>query len=122
MNFKTCMVIGALLTAVPTAYAQLKPPAPDNEVRLKEVSVSATRTEKELADVPAAVTVFTADDIDRGLVQRIDDLIRYEPGVSVRSDPSRFGPTGFNIRGLENNRVLIQVDGVRMQDFFSFSV
>ncbi|WP_447516061.1 TonB-dependent receptor plug domain-containing protein, partial [Clostridioides difficile] len=54
----------------------------------------------------------------------------YEPGISVPRGPTRFGaalgPTGragnegFVIRGIGGNRVLIQVDGVRGPDGFSF--
>ena len=94
------------------------------------VTVIATRTAKKVADVPATVSVITARQIDDQLVTDIKDLVRYEPGVSVRSSPSRFtaagGSTGrdsnagFNIRGLEGNRVLIQVDGVRVPDAFAF--
>jgi hemoglobin/transferrin/lactoferrin receptor protein len=60
----------------------------------------------------------------------IKDLIRFEPGVSVHRAPARFGAAsgttgrdgnaGFNIRGLEGNRVLVQVDGVRVPDGFEF--
>lgn len=87
---------------------------------LREVSVTATRVEQAIDDVPATVTTIDAQRIERTLSNTISDLIRYEPGVSVRSDPNRFGATGFNIRGLEDNRVLIQVDGVRVPDLFSF--
>src|SRR3546814_1668717 len=58
------------------------------------------------------------------------DLVRFEPGGSVQRQPARFGAalgaTGragnecFNIRGIGGNRVLIQVDGVRVPDGFSF--
>ena len=50
--------------------------------------------------------------------------------MSVRSSPARFtaagssvgrdGNSGFNVRGLEGNRVLIRVDGVRTPDAYSF--
>ncbi|MGQ2932221.1 MAG: TonB-dependent receptor plug domain-containing protein, partial [Sphingopyxis sp.] len=60
----------------------------------------------------------------------IKDLVRFEPGVSVRRQPARFGAalgsTGragnedFTIRGIGGNRVLIQVDGVRVPMGFSF--
>ncbi|MFX8964959.1 TonB-dependent receptor plug domain-containing protein, partial [Acinetobacter baumannii] len=89
------------------------------------------RSEKHVADVPATVTVLTADQLSDNMVEDIKDLVRFEPGVSVKRSPSRFtaagsgndaraGSTGFNIRGLDGNRVLIQVDGIRLPDAFSF--
>jgi hemoglobin/transferrin/lactoferrin receptor protein len=97
---------------------------------LDEITVTAMRMESKIGDVPATVSIYTAERIETLLAQDIKDLIRFEPGVSVRSAPARFtaagsslgrdGNSGFNIRGLEGNRVLIQVDGVRTPDAYSF--
>jgi hemoglobin/transferrin/lactoferrin receptor protein len=93
------------------------------------VTVTATRTEADTFEVPAAVTVITEEEIEANLVTDIKDLVRFEPGVSVRANPARFsaasgagrdGNSGFNIRGLEGNRVLMTVDGVRVPDGFAF--
>jgi hemoglobin/transferrin/lactoferrin receptor protein len=76
------------------------------------------------------VSVIPAEEIERRFVKDIRDLVRHEPGVTVRRAPARFGAAfgstgregnaGFNIRGLDGNRVLIQVDGVRVPQAFSF--
>src|SRR6185503_14800245 len=97
---------------------------------LDEVTVTATRLESKIGDVPATVSIYSAERIETLLAHDIKDLIRFEPGVSVRSSPARFtaassstgrdGNSGFNVRGLEGNRVLIQVDGVRTPDAYSF--
>lgn len=97
---------------------------------LDGVTVTATRSEKAVADAPATVTVIPARQIEDELATDIKDLVRFEAGVSVRNNPSRFtaagsstgrdGNSGFNIRGLEGNRVLILVDGVRVPDGYSF--
>lgn len=96
----------------------------------EQVTVTATRTPANIADVPVTVSVISDVELDNHLVTNVKDLVRYEPGVSVRRAPSRFtaalgatgrdGNAGFNIRGLEDNRVLIQVDGIRVPDAFSF--
>jgi hemoglobin/transferrin/lactoferrin receptor protein len=95
-----------------------------------QITVTATRTAKRIDDVPSTVTVITEEDIQNNLVDDIRDLVRFEPGVTVPTSPARFntalsgtgrdGNSGFNIRGLEGNRVLIQTDGVRVPDAFSF--
>ena len=97
---------------------------------LDQVTVTATRIESPIGDVPATVSVYSSERIDTLLAQDIKDLVRFEPGVSVRSSPARFtaagastgrdGNSGFNVRGLEGNRVLIQVDSVRTPDAYSF--
>ena len=96
----------------------------------QQITVTATRTEKPVDEVPATVTVIDAQQIQDRFIGDIKDLVRYEPGVTVRRAPSRFTlagsatgrdrDSGFNIRGLEGNRVLITVDGVRVPDAFSF--
>ncbi|WP_336961522.1 TonB-dependent hemoglobin/transferrin/lactoferrin family receptor [Sphingobium aquiterrae] len=94
------------------------------------ITVTATRLPQAVIDVPATVSVISDRQIADQMVSDIKDLVRFEPGVSVRRAPTRFGAAsgttgrdgnaGFNIRGLEGNRVLIQVDGVRVPDGFDF--
>lgn len=105
-------------------------PSASDPVTVREVVVTAARTAQDPIEAPATVSVTTQQEIEDGLFTDIKDLVRYEPGVSVRSSPARFGAAsgstgrdgnaGFNIRGLEGNRVLIQVDGVRLPDAFLF--
>ncbi|MGQ0531232.1 MAG: TonB-dependent hemoglobin/transferrin/lactoferrin family receptor [Caulobacteraceae bacterium] len=95
-----------------------------------DITVTGTRTAQEAFDVPVTVTVIDEEEIEETLATDIKDLIRFEPGITVPSSPSRFtaafastgrdGNSGFNIRGLGGNRVLFQVDGVRVPDGFSF--
>ncbi len=87
---------------------------------LSEVAITATRIEEKVSEVPATISVIGAQAIDRNLVTRIEDLVRYEPGVSVARDPNRFGASSFNIRGLDGNRVAVQVDGIRAPNSFTF--
>lgn len=91
---------------------------------LREVVVSGARSERALDDVPAAIDVLTEEDLDPARVQNIRDLVRELPNVSVKRAPVRFGGVsgnvgrdgnaGFNIRGLEGNRVLLTIDGIRV--------
>jgi hemoglobin/transferrin/lactoferrin receptor protein len=84
------------------------------------VTVVGTRTERSLDEVSATISVISSEDIERELARDISDLVRFEPGVVVSGTGSRFGLGGFNIRGIEGNRVLTLVDGVRVADEFSF--
>ncbi|MFZ5700739.1 MAG: TonB-dependent hemoglobin/transferrin/lactoferrin family receptor [Pseudomonadota bacterium] len=98
--------------------------------RMNQIVVTATRTPVKVEDLAVTVSVRTDEQIADELVTDIKDLVRFEPGVSVQRQPARFnaalsatgrsGNDGFNIRGVGGNRVLIQVDGVRVPDGFSF--
>lgn len=90
----------------------------DEEVEL-EITVTGTRTPRAVQLSPANVTVIKAEELQRQLGQDIRDLIRYEPGISVNEDET-YGATDYNIRGLERNRILLQVDGIRLPTFFEF--
>ncbi|MDY6924873.1 MAG: TonB-dependent hemoglobin/transferrin/lactoferrin family receptor [Pseudomonadota bacterium] len=123
--------LAALVAAVGPAMAEdpSTDPAAD-PTQLPPVTVLATRSETRTDEAPATVTVFTARQIEAMLATDIKDLIRFEPGVSVVSQPSRFGAAlgttgragneGFTIRGLGGDRVLMVVDGVRVPDGFVF--
>ncbi len=96
----------------------------------RTIVVSATRTPITIDEAPATISAKSDEEIADDLATDIKDLVRFEPGVSVRRQPARFGAalgsTGragnedFTIRGIGGNRVLIQVDGVRMPMGFSF--
>jgi hemoglobin/transferrin/lactoferrin receptor protein len=96
----------------------------------RTIVVSATRTPIMIDDAPATISAKTDEEIADELATDIKDLVRFEPGVSVRRAPARFGAalgsTGragnedFTIRGIGGNRVLIQVDGVRIPMGFNF--
>lgn len=55
---------------------------------LDEVIVSGSRVEQQLQDVAAVATTISSDQIEKMLVD-IKDMLRYETGVSVRSQPNR---------------------------------
>src|SRR5690349_19793105 len=71
------------------AHAQSAPPGEADEKN--QVTVTATRQERPVDEVPGTVTVIDEKKIENELTTDIKDLIRFEPGVSVRTQPSRFG-------------------------------
>lgn len=89
-------------------------------LNLQQVTISATRQEQTVESVPGTVTVHTREELDRNNVNTIKNLVRYEPGVSVGGAGQRGGISGYNIRGIDGDRVLTQVDGVEVpNDFFN---
>src|SRR5690606_20535092 len=64
------------------------------------VVVTATRTERDIADVPHTVDVITRQRMDELLVRDLRDLFRYEPGITVSENFGRFGIGDIRIRGL----------------------
>ncbi|MGH8249954.1 MAG: TonB-dependent hemoglobin/transferrin/lactoferrin family receptor [Steroidobacteraceae bacterium] len=121
MNRILVCVTGAVLAAaLGTSTAAERQETGDRAANpLETVVITATRGPRELQDVAGTVTVKTAGQVERELARDIKDLVRYEPGISVSNSAGRFGLGGFNVRGIDANRVLIEIDGVPVPDSFS---
>src|ERR1700743_2041541 len=93
---RSLLQIGVSATAILAAassltHAEDQTTAPVTQ--LDAVSVTATRTPQSINDVPGTVTVIDSQQIDEQHAQKPDDLVRYEPGVSVGNQPDRGGET-----------------------------
>nr|WP_315848426.1 TonB-dependent hemoglobin/transferrin/lactoferrin family receptor [uncultured Rhodoferax sp.] len=113
----------ALMGALPTmAWAQTsEEPVQANAVRsLQQVEVTA---ESEASHrKPGANTTVDGDQLERA--NSLEDVVRYQPLVSApgvatgasrnKSSFDRSGTTGYNIRGVEGNRIGMDIDGVEM--------
>ncbi len=116
MTFAGKFTTAALFAAATLARSAF---AADPGPPLDEITVSATKIATPLLDVPATVSVITTEDVERRIDGDIKDLVRYEPNVSVRNNVARFGLADFNVRGIGGNRVLIELDNVRIADTFA---
>ena len=92
--------------------------AAGSTLNLQQVTISATRNEQNVDSVPSTVTVQDREDLDRQNVNTIRELVRYEPNVSVGGAGTRASNAGYNIRGIDGDRILTQVDGVEVPDNF----
>ncbi|MDH0863384.1 TonB-dependent hemoglobin/transferrin/lactoferrin family receptor [Mitsuaria sp. GD03876] len=135
MQLRPTPVALALSLAFPLAFAQTTPastnPATaDKPQQLGELTVSATRTERSVDAVPNTVTVKNRKQLERRDARDLKDLLADEVDLSVSAPTPRFtaaggsigraGNEGINIRGLEGNRVLMMVDGIRLPQAYAF--
>lgn len=110
----------ALPTCIGLALSSLTSTAHAQEVtQVKEVVVTATRTETAAEEVPATVTSITSEEVKLRLPADASDLFEDEPDISFGRDARRFGAARPNIRGIEDNRVVQMVDGVRLPNFYN---
>src|SRR5690606_12140796 len=86
----SALMLSCAPVALTSAQAQQQVAAADI------ITVSATRRPELVTDVPSTVSVITDQQIEENFVQDIKDLVRYEPGVSVRTAPARFTAAGAN--------------------------
>ncbi|MEL6447980.1 MAG: TonB-dependent hemoglobin/transferrin/lactoferrin family receptor [Pseudomonadota bacterium] len=113
------VLVSALLSSLALSPALAQSASQDDrDGPIDVITVEAAKVPTSTGDITAKVTVIDNERIERELAQTIDDLIRYEPGINVADQGSRFGFSGFNIRGVGGNRVLVEVDGVATSDSF----
>ena len=73
------------------------------QIEIEEIIVTARQREERLIDVPASITAFTANTIERANIQRAEDFIALTPGVSF-VDTAEVGDTQVSIRGINGSR------------------
>jgi len=86
----------------------------ENErIKLGDVVVTATKTEKVLEDVPGSVSVITQEQMQKQDVKTLDEALQYVPGVFARPKKGLMdsGPS-VRMRGFNGNKyTLVLVDG-----------
>lgn len=110
MHFLYPLAAAAALAPQPEA-----PPTPQHHERILVTSV-ASRAQEQVDATPATVTVIERRDLQRGLARDVREALRHEPDVSLENAPARFGLGNIAIRGLDGQRVLMTVDGVRLPE------
>jgi hemoglobin/transferrin/lactoferrin receptor protein len=89
-------------------------PDPANTQTLHEIAVEG-EYHKEKKSANQNVTVIDTRQLEDEMAENLEDAIRYVPGVSI-VDMGRFGDNGFNIRGIEGDRVAMTIDGLSMAE------
>lgn len=89
------------------------------EKALRETVITANRHATDIDQVSATVTSVRREDVERRLPADEADLFRDDPDIVMARDIRRHGATRVNIRGIEDNRVVQMVDGVRLPDYFN---
>ncbi len=81
---------------------------------LNTLVVSASRFEEKMTDVPQQIQVLNARQLEFMNQQTTADVIQHSGNISVQK--SQLGGGSPIIRGFEANKVLLVVDGVRMNN------
>jgi hemoglobin/transferrin/lactoferrin receptor protein len=82
--------------------------------QLDEVVISLFKKEEKANRIAEQIAVLNSRDIQKVSAQTSADLLATIPGIKVQK--SQFGGGSPVIRGMESNRVLLVVDGVRMNN------
>lgn len=94
-------------------FVALNAYAEEKTEKAKEVVITATKTEMEIEDVPASVTVITKEEIQTKGADRLSDILDFVPGLYQSTYMGR-EKSVISIRGFRSDHTLILIDGRRM--------
>jgi vitamin B12 transporter len=109
---KNRLSAAALLFASSSAALAQSAASPD-------IVITATRTPQPIQRAGSAITVITADEIERSAVsptRSVDDLFRRVPGVTLTQAGGPGQAQFVRIRGGDVRHTLVLIDGIRVND------
>lgn len=104
----TALILGSISMGTAVEASEL------NTFALDEYVVTATRTLKELQEVPASVSVITAQDIERKNATSLREALKGLPGVFIEPTSISKMNNGIEMRGFSENNILVLVDGAQI--------
>jgi vitamin B12 transporter len=81
-----------------------------------DIVVTATRTPQPIQRAGSAITVITAEEIEKTSLRSVDDLLRRSPGVSLTQSGGPGQVQTVRLRGGDVRHTLVLIDGVRVND------
>ncbi len=109
----------ALLSATSLVAEGTKDLADDSLEELANIQVySASKHMQSVSDAPSSVTIITADEIQKYGYRTLADILQSTRGfyLTYDRDYSFVGVRGFGRLGDSNNRILVLIDGHRIND------
>ena len=122
-------MLGMLVAATGASAAEAPRPG-QTATRLTELSLDelmqievptvygASKREQKVTDAPSSVTIITADDVKKYGYRTLGDILQSVRGLQISNDRNYYylGIRGFSRPGDYNGRVLVLVDGHRIND------
>ena len=115
-NFRLNLLAYSVMLGLTASVAYADEPT---QQQLEEINVSGSTEHNDPKTPPKiAETVKTSKKLEKEQAQDVKDLVRYETGITV-VEAGRFGNSGFAVRGVEENRVAVQIDGLHQAETIS---
>ena len=108
MTIKSFSLITATLLLTTQTYA---------DENIGEITVvSANKTVQSITNTTANIEVITSEDIEEKGYQTVAQAINTVSGISVANSGGLGQPTSFFVRGMDSGKVLVLLDGMRLND------
>lgn len=83
------------------------------QVELDKITVTATRTPTKISNTIAQSRVIDSEELKRYQGQTVVEILRRQPGFSIKQDGGLGQSSNFFVRGYDSKRVLVLIDGIR---------
>ena len=112
-NFRLNLLAYSVMLGLTTGAVYANEPE-----QLQEINVSGNTETINVKEKKVGETQITAKKLSKQQASDSRDLVRYETGISV-VETGRTGSSGYAVRGVDENRVGIMVDGLRQAETLS---
>jgi vitamin B12 transporter len=113
LRFKTIFILIAVMSYHSCSFPQQM----DTTYLIKdEIIVTAGMVPVSVSEVPRSISIIRQEDISNSLVQDLQDLLKYVPGVDVRARGLEGVQADVSIRGGSSEQTLILLDGEKLND------
>lgn len=101
----------SLVLCISTRFVAQERPVDSLQMgNLEEVVITATRTPRQLSSLPLPVTLVSRSQIKKTGTIRVSEILAEQTGLILIPDESGF--EGLQIQGIDNDYVMIMIDGV----------
>ncbi len=116
-KLKIAWLLFTVILSFPVAFSQ---ETLNDTIELDEVVVTATKTEKQITDVPAKVTILKGSAIENTPVVFADEALKSVSGVYLRRSKFSDVVSTVTMRGFEGKaRTLVLLDGQPLNDGYN---
>ncbi|MEX4383157.1 TonB-dependent receptor [Haemophilus influenzae] len=120
-NFKFSLLACSIAFALNASTAYAAQPTNQNSnvsEQLEQINVSGSTETINVKEKKVGETQISAKKLAKQQASDSRDLVRYETGITV-VETGRTGASGYAVRGVDENRVGIMVDGLRQAETLS---
>ncbi|MEA3438472.1 MAG: TonB-dependent receptor [Thermodesulfobacteriota bacterium] len=115
---KLIVILGIMSLILPQVGAEEKE---KGVIKLEEIVVTATKTEKKVEDAPGSVTVISKEEIERRNIKTVDEALSETIGIFAKRNKGLMDTTSsVRLRGFKGDQyTLVLLDGQPLNDAYT---
>lgn len=116
MIVPSCRVLAASVSFLALSLGALRAQTFTEPAPAPDFVVTATRSPLAISQAGSAISVITAEEIEKEPLKSPAEVLRRVPGVTVVETGGPGATTTVRLRGAESGQTLVLIDGIRVND------